>query len=163
MSISALTSFFNNSLSVPVQAHPVFRAVRSAQSGNPNSTPYDSVNLQTGQNSSQSANPLSQDYSQLAKDLQSGNLSGAQQDFAKIQQDLHSQSQATPDAATAGHHRHLGKIGPLLQQVGQELQSGDLSAAQRTFTTLQQDLQQRHWAGGQFPTPAAANSVSVTA
>jgi len=159
MSISSIANLFNTG--VQVHAQPIFRTLQNSQSAT-TATPTDSVTLQSG---SQSTNPLSQDYSQLAQDLQSGNLSGAQQDFAKIQQDLRSQSQATPQAADGGHfhHHHLGKIGQLLQQVGQDLQSGDLTSAQQTFATLQQDLSQLNWAGGSSTQPVAANSVSVTA
>jgi len=161
MSISSIASSLFSSQGVQVQAQPIFRTLQNSQSAT-TATPTDSVTLQSG---SQSTNPLSQDYSQLAQDLQSGNLSGAQQDFAKIQQDLRSQSQATPQAADGGHfhHHHLGKIGQLLQQVGQDLQSGDLTSAQQTFATLQQDLSQLNWAGGSSTQPVAANSVSVTA
>jgi len=164
MSISSIASSLFSSQGVQVQAQPIFRTLQNSQSAT-TATPTDSVTLQSGLNGSKSTNPLSQDYSQLAQDLQSGNLSGAQQDFAKIQQDLRSQSQATPQAADGGHfhHHHLGKIGQLLQQVGQDLQSGDLTSAQQTFATLQQDLSQLNWAGGSSTQPVAANSVSVTA
>ena len=164
MSISAIaSSLFSNNQSI--QNRLEARAPSLTGQNMQSSTPSDSVTLQASPNGSQSSNPLSQDYSQLAQDLQSGNLTAAQQDFTKIQQDLRGQEQDAP-VATVGshvHHRHMGKIGQLLQQVGQELQSGDLSGAQQTLTTLQQDLQQRHWAGGSSPEPVAASSVSVTA
>jgi hypothetical protein len=93
--------------------------------------------------SSNSNNAVSQEFNQLAQDLKSGNLSAAQSDYTKLQQN--SQSQDT--RAHHGHHRHIGEssgsteTNQLLQQLGQELQAGNLSTAQQTYTTLQQDLQ----------------------
>ena len=93
--------------------------------------------------SSQSSNPIAQAFQQLAKDLQSGNLSGAQQDFSTIQQDIQSQG--------GGHHHHShaqdssttqqNPVAQLFSELGQALQSGNLSTAQQAYTTLQQDFQ----------------------
>lgn len=93
--------------------------------------------------SSTSNNPIAQAFQQLAQDLQSGNLSGAQQDFSTIQQDIQSQG--------SGHHHHShpqdssatqqNPVAQLFSELGQALQSGNLSAAQQTYTTLQQDFQ----------------------
>ena len=93
--------------------------------------------------SSTSNNPIAQAFQQLATDLQSGNLSGAQQDFSTIQQDIQSQG--------GGHHHHShaqdssatqqNPLAQLFSELGQALQSGNLSAAQQAYTTLQQDFQ----------------------
>jgi predicted helicase len=93
--------------------------------------------------SSTSNNPIAQAFQQLATDLQSGNLSGAQQDFSTIQQDIQSQA--------GGHHHHShaqdssatqqNPVAQLFSELGQALQSGNLSAAQQAYTTLQQDFQ----------------------
>jgi outer membrane protein assembly factor BamD (BamD/ComL family) len=93
--------------------------------------------------SSTSSNPIAQAFQQLASDLQSGNLSGAQQDFSTIQQDIQSQG--------GGHHHHShaqdssatqqNPLAQLFSELGQALQSGNLSAAQQAYTTLQQDFQ----------------------
>jgi outer membrane protein assembly factor BamD (BamD/ComL family) len=97
--------------------------------------------LQTTSSSSQS-NPIAQAFQQLAQDLQSGNLSGAQQDFSTIQQDIQSQG--------GGHRRHhtqdssgsqQNPVAQLFSELGQALQSGNLSAAQTAYTTLQEDFQ----------------------
>ncbi|HVO59483.1 MAG TPA: hypothetical protein VMT53_01040 [Terriglobales bacterium] len=90
----------------------------------------------------QNNNPIAQDFKQLATDLQSGNISAAQQDYSKIQQDLQSQA---PQMHHHHHHRGGGGasgVGQLLQQLGQALDSGNLSAAQQAYTSLQQDFQQ---------------------
>src|SRR5580658_8844760 len=100
--------------------------------------------------SSTSNNPIAQAFQQLAQDLQSGNLSAAQQDFSTIQQDIQSQG--------GGHHHHgqggsssaasQNPVAELFSELGQALQSGNLSAAQQAYTTLQQDFQQSVSSGG---------------
>jgi outer membrane protein assembly factor BamD (BamD/ComL family) len=88
-----------------------------------------------------SGNPLASAFSALSQALQSGNLSAAQQDYSTIRQDFQQQGAGR----VHGHHHHGGGEG---QQIGQEfpslsqaLQSGNLSAAQSAFATLQQDLE----------------------
>jgi hypothetical protein len=94
--------------------------------------------------SAQSNNPIAQAFNQLSQDLQAGNLSAAQQDYSTIQQDFQNQS-----AQMHAHHHHRGgessgtsEINQLLDQLGQALQSGNLSTAQQLFSSLQQGLQQ---------------------
>jgi hypothetical protein len=75
-----------------------------------------------------------QEFQQLGQDLQSGNLSAAQTDFATLQQ---IGSNSTSTASTASSN-------PLVQAfslLGQDLQSGNLSAAQQDFAKIQQDVQ----------------------
>ncbi len=101
--------------------------------------------------SSQNNSPIAQAFQHLAQDLQSGNLSAAQQDFSTIQQDAQ---------AHGGHHHHgdsssgsqQNPLSELVSELGQALQSGNLSAAQQAYTTLQQDFQ-----------PPASGSVQTVA
>src|SRR5689334_13048056 len=67
------------------------------------------------------------EFQQLGKDLQAGNLSAAQQDFATLTQGASSASagNATQDFNT----------------LSQNLQSGNLTGAQQAFSSLQLDLQ----------------------
>jgi hypothetical protein len=89
--------------------------------------------------------------------LQSGNLTAAQQDFTTIQQDFQAQAAQAGQGADGNHHHHggdssggasqksgegSGEIGKLLKELGKELQSGNLSPAQATYTSLEQDFQQ---------------------
>jgi hypothetical protein len=112
-----------------------------------------------------STSPMAQAFAQLSKDLQSGNLSAAQQDFATIQQDM--QSNAVQSGGHRHHHHGGGESGQstissLFSQLGQALQSGDLSTAQQVFSTMQQDFQQ----AGQSTsgtTEVQPNAVSVNA
>jgi len=74
---------------------------------------------------------LKTEFQQLGQDLQSGNLTQAQQDYATLSQNL--------PGGQAGTN-------PLLQafaQLGQDLQANNLQAAQQDYGTLQQDAQQQ--------------------
>lgn len=77
------------------------------------------------------------EFQQLAKDLQAGNLSGAQTDFAALQQNA-------PTSQTSGQ-----TLSQAVSALGQDLQSGNLTAAQQDFATIQQDIQQAGQGGGQ--------------
>lgn len=84
------------------------------------------VNLQTNRQQFQ------QEFQQLGQDLQSGNLSAAQSDFASLQQDL------PQNSTNASAHTPIGQA---FSQLAQDLKSGNLSAAQQDYTTIQQDFQ----------------------
>jgi len=122
----------------------------------------------------QGSNSLTNAFSQLSQDLQSGNLSGAQSDYSTIQQDFQNQGQSQ---GAHGHHHHHGgggggaeasAISQEFQQLGQALQSGNLSNAQQAYTSLQQDFEQFS-SGNSSATqngssaPSASPSISVTA
>lgn len=72
-----------------------------------------------------------QEFQQLGQDLQSGNLSAAQADFASLQQ-LGPQANST---------RTTDPITQDFNQLSQDLQGGNLSGAQQDFAKIQQDLQ----------------------
>ena len=125
---------------------------------------------QTGQASSAAGQgtQMSQggkDLEALANALSSGDLSGAQQAFASLQQDM----QATGQVRRHHHHHHAGSGNSSTQasqgssksepdtQISQgakdlealqsSLNSGDLTGAQQAFASLQQDLQSTSRAG----------------
>jgi hypothetical protein len=129
--------------------------------------------------STQSSNPLATAVSQLAQDLKSGNLTAAQSDFATVQQDL---QQAGPQLGAAhGHHHHhhqsdggsgqssgqQSPISTLFNQLGQDLQAGNLSAPQQAYSSLQQDLQQfapnNSATSSGAPSPPSGANFSVSA
>jgi hypothetical protein len=143
------------------------------QSGNLSAAQADFASLQqvgsqaNSTSSAQSNNPIAQAFNQLSQDLKSGNLSAAQQDYATVQQDF--QNQATQ---VHHHHHHGGGHGgsavtQLLQQLGQDLQSGNVSAAQQAYNTLMQDFQQAGQNNGVSSTahssPSSTNSISMIA
>jgi len=137
------------------------------QSGNLSAAQADFATLQqlepqsSSSASSSSSNPIAQAFNQLSQDLQSGNLSAAQQDYATIQQDFQSH------AAVHGHHHHHGgggggesEISQLLSELGQALQSGNLSNAQQAYSTLMQDFQPFGQSNGLSSTLASSQSGS---
>jgi outer membrane protein assembly factor BamD (BamD/ComL family) len=120
--------------------------------------------------SSQSSNPIAQAFTQVGKDLQSGNVSAAQQDYSTIQQDF--KNQASSSQATQGHHHHhhvssvggQNEISQVMGQLGQSLQSGNLSSAQQAYSTLQQDFQQFAQNSGRIQaSQSGSNSISLSA
>lgn len=124
-----------------------------------------STSSPTSTSSSTGNNPLAQAFNQLGQDLQSGNLTAAQQDFANIQQDIQNQASQTQGH---GHHHHHGSgdetnsISQLFQQLGQELQSGNLTAAQQSYTTLAQDLESFGQSTAQTSSQASSSPSSLS-
>jgi outer membrane protein assembly factor BamD (BamD/ComL family) len=82
---------------------------------------------------------VSQAFNQLSQDLQSGNLTAAQSDYSTLQQDLQSSRQQSRHMHAHMHHGG-SEAQQELTQLGQALQSGNLTAAQQAYTTLQSDL-----------------------
>jgi hypothetical protein len=138
---------------------------QALQSGNLSAAQADFATLQQNSPSASStaaagSGSAAQAFSQLGKDLQSGNLSAAQQDFSNIQQNTQAH----------GHHHHHGGGGggggwasnqPTTQpttlalefaQLGQDLQAGNVSAAQKAYSAVQQSF-----------ASLGANSASTTA
>jgi hypothetical protein len=89
-------------------------------------------------------NVYQQDMKQLAGDLQSGNLSAAQQDFSILQQDLQNQSGSSVSRPHNHHRLHIGtedltgqnSLVQQLSQHGQALASGNVAAAQQAYAML---------------------------
>ena len=148
---------------------------KDLQSGNISAAQQDFVTLQqiapqsNSTSTAQSSSPLAIAFNQLSQDLQSGNLSAAQKDYTQIQQDVQSQ-QAQGQSPHPHHHHHGGgggssEVSQLLNQLGQSLQSGDLSTAQQLYSTLEQNFQQPGQSSGESSAPSSAstNGVSVSA
>ena len=71
------------------------------------------------------------EFQKLGQDLQSGNLSAAQADFATLQ----------PNSSSASVPTSSSTIAQEFNQLGKDLQSGNLSAAQQDFSNLQPGTQ----------------------
>jgi len=171
---SSILSAFNT-LNVPnrkQQFQQEFQQLgQDLQSGNLSAAQSDFATMQQSRQanstaSAPSTDPITQAFNQLSTDLKSGNTTAAQQDYATIQQDL--QNQGTH----FHHHHHHGgggsqqnAISQMFQQLGQDLQSGQLSAAQQAYGSLQQDLQQFAETNGMAATQggSSASGVSVSA
>ena len=95
------------------------------------------------------------DLQQLSQDLQSGNLSAAQQDFSSIQ----SLAQTGP-FASSGDAFKTSQRQQDFTQIGQALQSGNLAGAQQAFSQLQSTFQHRAHLD---PPPPVANSSTGAA
>jgi hypothetical protein len=197
MSISAISgnSYSDyGSQSVFHQIEQEFQQLGSdLQSGNLTAAQADFVTLQqdlsqtSGSSSSQTnnstSNPIEQAFSQLSQDLQAGNLTAAQQDYQTLQQDFQNQAAQWSQSAHGtqgayGHHHHhhdggsgssseSSQISQLMSQLGQDLQSGDLTSAQQTFASLQSLFGQSNQTGEQQsstasdPTAVSASTTST--
>lgn len=99
--------------------------------------------LYSSQNVRSQMQEMRQEFQQLGQDLQSGNMSAAQSDFATLTQmdpNLASTS-ATSSTASATSSTNSNPIEQAFAQLAQDLKSGNLSAAQQDFSTIQQDMQ----------------------
>jgi outer membrane protein assembly factor BamD (BamD/ComL family) len=88
---------------------------------------------------------IQSEFKQLGQDLQSGNLTQAQSDFTTLSQNLSGLLQnnsAAATTATASTTTPTNSLAQAFAQLGQDLQSGNLQAAQQDYTTVQQDAQQ---------------------
>jgi hypothetical protein len=173
MSVSGISSsnFLNyNAQSIQTQMQQFRQEFQQLgqdlQSGNLSAAQTDFASLQqvgpqaNSTSSVQSNNPIAQAFTQLSQDLKSGNLSAAQQDYATVQQDFQNQT------AQVHHHHHHGggsgsnAVSQLLDQLGQDLQSNNVSAAQQAYNTLMQDLQQLGQNNGVLSAGRSSQSAS---
>ncbi|MGH9747215.1 MAG: hypothetical protein ACRD59_14045 [Candidatus Acidiferrales bacterium] len=145
-----------------------------AQSVSANNPANSAANVTTASASPVAAgsNPIAQAFHQLSQDLQAGNLAGAQQDFAAIQRDFQNAPQAA--GGGGGHHHHhalavsqssqsSSPLAQLFAQLGQSLQSGNLSSAQQAYFALQQDFQQSATSGGPSGIRNTASQIATGA
>lgn len=134
------------------------------QPSSPSSTSSsNSTNATSSSSTSSTSGSVSQTFNQLAQDLQSGNLTAAQSDYSNLQQNLQSGGQQLRHMHAHMHHMNSG-LQQELSQLGQALQSGNLSAAQQAYTTLASDLPGFMTSGtGSTGSSATSGSISVSA
>jgi hypothetical protein len=82
------------------------------------------------------------EFQQLGQDLATGNLSSAQSDFAILQQAF-MQPAATASTSSAPAASTSNPLAQAFQQLSSDLKSGSLAAAQKDYSTIQQDMQSR--------------------
>ncbi len=86
-----------------------------------------------------------QEFQQLGKDLQSGNLGQAQSDLERLEQNspfLHATTAAsTTSAAGASVGASSNPIAQAFNQLERDLKAGNVVAAQQDFSTIQQTFQ----------------------
>jgi len=182
MSVSGIfsSSFSNNQISSQYQlTNSEFQQLgQDLATGNLSSAQSDFAILQqafmqpasTGSTAAASAsstsNPLAQAFQQLSSDLKSGNLTGAQNDYSTIQQDMKSQF-------SGHHHHHIGsgfdpfnmENNQASQDLSSTLAQSSATAAQQTYATLAQQLPQYALgnASGTASVAALTNPISFMA
>ena len=96
---------------------------------------------QAEQNGQSKFQQIQSEFQQLGSDLQAGNLTQAQQDFATLSQNF-------PAPQTQSQNKN-NPIANAFNALAQDLQNGNLSGAQQDFANLQQAAQQQQQQGGQ--------------
>jgi len=119
------------------------------------------------------ANQFVTDLNQLAQDLKSGNLSAAQQDFVTLSQDaLNGATSSTANTSTSGITTTLlsdvlstatggNAFASELNQLGTDLENGDLSSAQSDMLSL--DSSAQNAAPSASSTASTANQAETAA
>ena len=121
---------------------------------------------------------IKEQFQQLGQDLQSGNLTQAQTDYATLSKEFPGANQsgtttgAAPTSTTGATSIGTTSATQQFAQLGQDLQSGNLQAAQQDYTNLQQAGQQNsaqqvaghhrhghHHNGGGFQSPSTGSSA----
>jgi hypothetical protein len=125
---------------------------------------------QSAQNGQGNFQQIHSEFPQLGQDLQPGNLTQAQQDFATIQQDFQQQQQQ--EAGQVHHHHHHGggggggqpgsQVSQALNSLSSALQAGNLSSAQTAFAALEQDLEQFSTGSSSGSTSGSSSSSTQT-
>jgi hypothetical protein len=142
------------------------------QSGNVTAAQQDFATLQqvgpqaSSTLSRQGDDSIVQAFAQLGQDLQSGNVSGAQKDYTNVKQDFQNAAHTN-----IRRHHHVrsgggGETSQLFNQLGQALQSGNVSSAQTASSSLLQDLPQLGQSNEAAPpltSPSSSTGVSVNA
>src|SRR3984957_383704 len=96
---------------------------------------------------------IKEQFQQLGQDLQSGNLTQAQTDYATLSKEFPGANQSgtttaattaatTPTTTTGATPTGTTSAAQQFAQLGQDMQSGNLQAAQQDYSNLQQTAQQ---------------------
>lgn len=150
MSISAILGTGSSQYQLGAANNLFQRLSQDLKAGNLASAQSDFASLQKAfsrptTTSASTSNPIAQAFNQFATDLMSGDLAAAQKDFSAIQQDI----QNLGDLSTKHFHHYrplstggedLANQNSLLQdlnQLGQNLTSGNLVSAQQAYAALQ--------------------------
>jgi outer membrane protein assembly factor BamD (BamD/ComL family) len=101
-------------------------------------------NTQSTQKTPSTFQQIKTEFQQLGQDLQSGNVSAAQSDFTTLSKNLSTLIQTPAATATStGTNPSASPLATAFAKLGQDLQSGNLQAAQQDYATVQQDAQQQ--------------------
>jgi hypothetical protein len=98
-------------------------------------------NVSSNQHSlSNSSTTYQQSLQQFSQALQSGNLSAAQSDFATLQQAFSQPASTISSSSTSNPSSASNPVAQAFNRLASDLQSGNLSAAQKDYTGAQQGL-----------------------
>jgi hypothetical protein len=107
------------------------------------------------------------EFQQLGQDLATGNLSSAQSDFAILQQAFMQPAATASSTSSAFAASASNPLAQAFQQLSSDLKSGNLTAAQKDYSTIQQDMQSkfsshlhRHHAGSTLDPLNMVNQTS---
>jgi hypothetical protein len=103
---------------------------------------------------------LHRGFQQLAQDLQSGNLSQAQSDFASLQQLLPGNPENLPSLSGT---QKTDPLASAVSQLARDLQFRNLAAAKQAYSTLQQDFQQFALAASAATSGSTSPNLSLSA
>jgi outer membrane protein assembly factor BamD (BamD/ComL family) len=101
----------------------------------------------TATNSPSKFKQFQQEFQQLGKDLQAGNLAQAQSDLVTLTQNSPflqanaAAGSAAGSAASTGGSASSNPIAQAFNELAQDLRAGNVTAAQSDFSTIQQDFQ----------------------
>jgi outer membrane protein assembly factor BamD (BamD/ComL family) len=95
----------------------------------------------TSQSTQSKMKQMEQEFEHLGQDLQSGDLSAAQSDFATLEQLNPNSTTSTSSTSTSSTSTTENPIQQAFAQLSKDLQSGNLTAAQQDYTTIEQDMQ----------------------
>jgi hypothetical protein len=133
------------------------------QAGNLTQAQTDFVTLSQSAASQFSGNsPVAKALNSLGQALQSNNLTGAQQAFASLPSHIVGPC-AVPHSVHAGSSSaQQSAFSQALSQMGQALQTGNLTAAQQAFSAMQQSWQQMESNGGAMGYSLAAAPSAIS-
>jgi hypothetical protein len=103
---------------------------------------------QSAQNGQGNFRQIQSEFQHLGQDLQAGNLTQAQQDYATLSQNFPNAQSATTTRTTAATTNNSNPIAQAFAALPQDLQNGNISGAQQDYATIQQDFQQQQPARG---------------
>jgi hypothetical protein len=91
---------------------------------------------------------IQSEFQQLGQDLQAGNLTQAQQDYATLSQNFPNAQGGTATGTTGATANGANPLAQAFTALSQDLQNGNLSGAQQDYATIQQDFQQQQQGSG---------------
>ena len=103
---------------------------------------------QAAQNTGGNFQQIQDEFQQLGQDLQAGNLSQAQQDYATLSQNFQNAQSQTAQPQTAQTQNNSNPLAQAFNALAQDLQNGNLAGAQQDFANIQQDAQQQQQDAG---------------